>query len=259
MKDISTLLLLYDREVRQRTEWTRMTREVFPNLVRYTSEEKKRGASISWFVLDETNANAEIERQSAHYQSLGMELEWKVFGHDSPADMGRRLEAHGYKMSNSDSLLVLDLEDAPDYYWSLPLGAVRRVTRPEEVDAVMQMEQDVWQRNFDQLGEGLKMDLRNAPDRLSMYAVFEGERALSAAWMYSLEPTPFVMLLGGTTRPEARNHGYYTSLIATRAREARSRGSRYLTVNASPMSRPILEKHGFLCLDESREYELLLD
>jgi len=256
MKDTATLLNIYDAEVRQRAEWTRMTREAFPNLVRYTAEEKKRGAMVSWFKLDENSADGEIERQIAHYQSLGMSMEWTVFGHDTPADMGQRLEARGVKFVDSSALLVIDLEDAPEYYWSMPLGDIRRVIRPEEVEAVMQMEADVWQRNFDQLCEGLKMDLLHYPDLLSMYAVFEGERVLSAAWMYYLLPTSFVMLLGGSTRPEARQRGYYTALIAARAREARDRGSRYLTVDAGPMSCPILEKHGFLCLDESKEYEI---
>lgn len=256
MQDIASLLKIYDTEVRQRAEWTRMTREALPNLVRHTSEEKKRGASISWFQLNENNADAEIERQLAHYQALGMSLEWTVFGHDTPADMGQRLEAHKFKFVDSSALLIIDLQDAPEYYWSVPLDAVRRVTFPAEVDAVMQMESDVWKRNFDQLCEGLKMDLLNLPDHLSIYAVFADDRVLSAAWMYYLEPTPFVMLLGGSTRPGARQRGYYTALIAARAREARSRGSRYLTVDAGPMSCPILEKHGFLQLDESKEYEV---
>jgi hypothetical protein len=34
-------------------------------------------------------------------------------------------------------------------------------------------------------------------------------------------------------------------LLAARAQEARARGFSLLTVDASPMSRPILEKHGF--------------
>lgn len=34
-------------------------------------------------------------------------------------------------------------------------------------------------------------------------------------------------------------------MLAIRAQEARRKGFRFLTVDASPMSRPILEKHGF--------------
>lgn len=256
MEKKEELIQVYDREVRRRTEWTRMSREEFPNLVRYTADEKKRGASVSWFLLNETNADAEIERQIAHYRSLQMDLNWQVFSHDAPADMGERLLNHGFSLRDTSSLMVLDLDAAPAYYWSMPTPDILRVTTPEQIDAIIQMEIEIWEQDLTQLGEGLKMDLRDQPDLLSMFAVFEGKRAMSAAWMYYLKPTPFAMLLGGSTRPEVRRRGYYTTLLAMRAREARERGVRYLTVDAGPMSRPILEKHAFLWIDESGEYEL---
>jgi GNAT superfamily N-acetyltransferase len=42
-----------------------------------------------------------------------------------------------------------------------------------------------------------------------------------------------------------RGQGLYTALLAARAQESIQRGIRFLTVDASPMSRPILEKLGF--------------
>ena len=56
---------------------------------------------------------------------------------------------------------------------------------------------------------------------------------------------------GGSTVSEFRNQGLYTALLATRAQEARLRGVRYLTVDASPMSRPILEKFRFEMISTS--------
>ncbi|MCA9986957.1 MAG: GNAT family N-acetyltransferase, partial [Anaerolineales bacterium] len=55
----------------------------------------------------------------------------------------------------------------------------------------------------------------------------------------------FASLWGGSTIERYRRQGLYTALLAARAQEARGRGVRYLTVDASPMSRPILEKLGF--------------
>ncbi len=52
-------------------------------------------------------------------------------------------------------------------------------------------------------------------------------------------------LWGGSTISGFRKRGLYTALLAVRAQEANARGVRYLTVNASAMSRPILEKFGF--------------
>ena len=45
--------------------------------------------------------------------------------------------------------------------------------------------------------------------------------------------------------------GFYTALLAVRVQEAIARGRRYLTIDASPMSRPIVERFGFVRLAES--------
>ena len=58
----------------------------------------------------------------------------------------------------------------------------------------------------------------------------------------------FASLWGGSTLPELRGRGLYTGLLAARLQEARARGARYLTVDAGPMSRPILERRGFRLL-----------
>ena len=65
----------------------------------------------------------------------------------------------------------------------------------------------------------------------------------------SLPPrSAFASLWGGSTLPELRKRGLYTSLLNARLEEARQRGFRYLTVDAGDMSRPILEKRGFRLL-----------
>ncbi len=51
-----------------------------------------------------------------------------------------------------------------------------------------------------------------------------------------------------------RQRGFYTALLVARARETRQRGFRFLLVNASPDSQPILTKHGFRCLAYSTAY-----
>ena len=52
-------------------------------------------------------------------------------------------------------------------------------------------------------------------------------------------------LWGGSTLPEYRKQGLYTALVKARVQEAIERGIRYLTIDASPMSRAVLEKFGF--------------
>jgi predicted GNAT family acetyltransferase len=52
-------------------------------------------------------------------------------------------------------------------------------------------------------------------------------------------------LWGGATVPAYRKRGLYTALVSARAQEAKARGIRCLTIDASPASRAILEKFGF--------------
>lgn len=80
---------------------------------------------------------------------------------------------------------------------------------------------------------------------MSVYVAYVDEQPASAAWTYFPKHSQFASLWGGSTVSNFRQQGLYTALLAVRAQEARAREVRYLTVDASPMSRPILEKFGF--------------
>jgi GNAT superfamily N-acetyltransferase len=58
--------------------------------------------------------------------------------------------------------------------------------------------------------------------------------------------TDFASLWGGGTLPAWRGRGAFRSLVAHRAALASARGFRYLQVDASPESRPILHRLGFV-------------
>jgi GNAT superfamily N-acetyltransferase len=60
--------------------------------------------------------------------------------------------------------------------------------------------------------------------------------------------TEFASLWGGGTVRAFRGRGIYRALVAHRARLAAERGFRYLQVDASAESRPILERLGFVQL-----------
>jgi len=110
---------------------------------------------------------------------------------------------------------------------------------------VVDLENAVWGTDHHDLGERLIRDLRERPEVVSLYLSFAGQQPASAAWMYFHSGSRFASLWGGSTLPQFRNQGHYSLLLAARAQEARARGYSMLTVDASPMSRPILEKHGF--------------
>ena len=70
-----------------------------------------------------------------------------------------------------------------------------------------------------------------------------------------LAEAPFASLYGGATLPEWRSRGIYRALVAARARLAAARGVRYLLVDASDDSRPILERLGFVVIGTTTPFQ----
>ncbi|MBA3468140.1 MAG: GNAT family N-acetyltransferase, partial [Herpetosiphonaceae bacterium] len=101
----------------------------------------------------------------------------------------------------------------------------------------------------------LATQLRDQPDYASVYVAYVDDRPVCSAWINFPENTPFASLWGGSTLAEYRGRGIYTAMLAVRAQEAVARGYRYLTIDASPMSRPIVAKHGFALLSISHPCE----
>ena len=242
--DKAELLKIFDREQRIDFEFPGTVREKTEGVIRDLMTLENRGF-IAYSNLDETTVDAAIEEQLAYFQAREIPFEWKVYDHDKPEDLRQRLQARGFVMEDPEALVVLDLQEAPDVYWTSDISCVERVTDLEGVRGVRQLEEDVWGDDHAWIEKRLAHDLQTMPDLLSVFAVRADGRIVSAAWMYYHPPSRFASLWGGSTLPDYRKRGYYTALLAARAREARDRGFRFLTVDASPMSRPILEKLGF--------------
>jgi hypothetical protein len=250
------MLAIFDREVRQQCEWTRMRRDVLPNVVRYVKTGVGvGGGDVSWSNLTAETADAAIESQVEFFKALGVDFEWKLYSHDQPADLGERLIAHGFKPDDPEALMVIEIASLPPDFWTMDISPVTRITTPEGVDAIVRMENEVWGSDLSRIGDGLKYDLEHSPDHVSVFAIWDGDRVVSAAWTFYLVPTSFATLWGGSTLKEFRNKGYYSMLLAARAREACSRWYRFLQVDASPDSQPILAKNGFKCLAYSTPYD----
>ena len=252
----SEILAIFNKEVRRECEWTRMRREVLPRLVRYTLTGVGYGGGfISWSDLTVDTAKAAIQGQIDYYRALNVDFEWKYYHYDQPADLPERLLSHGFTADDPEALMVADINDLPEDYWTMDVSAVQRINTPEGVDEIVRMESEVWSKEISGFARGMKYDLEHNPDNISVFAVWQDDRVVSAAWTHYLLSTSFASLWGGSTLKQYRKRGYYTALLAVRAREARQRGFRFLQVDASPDSQPILARHGFRCLAYSTAYE----
>lgn len=194
-----------------------------------------------WSEVDEASADAEIERALARLRAGGGELEWKLYGHDGPEDLPRRLVAAGLEPDEQEAVLVADLA-ALELEPVLPDGVELRVATSAEV------------AHFGEVGATLARALeRQPPPALGVLCLAGGEPVSSARIEFN-EGTDFAGLWGGETVPEWRGRGLYRATVALRARLARERGYRYLQVDALPTSAPILRRLGFVQLTTTTPY-----
>jgi GNAT superfamily N-acetyltransferase len=244
------LRALYDQDQRFNVTYPDTRREVVNDvIVRHVQTTGRQLGWILWSHLDADTADTVIDEQLAYFKGLGREFEWKVFSHDQPADLTARLAARGFELREpADAIMVLDMHALPDVLTQPIPASIRRITDPGEIPAAMTVLADVWGEDFTPLGDELASQMRLTPDVLSLYAAFIDGRAVSVAWGQTMRDSQFVGLWGGSTLPDYRKQGLYTGLLAVRAREAQARGRRFLTVDASPMSRPILERFGFVTI-----------
>jgi GNAT superfamily N-acetyltransferase len=241
---IEEVRALYDLEQRREPEDPAMLREVVGPIVRLVSRHDRRSCVI-YSSLNSENVDAAIEEQIEYFNALGHGFEWKVYSHDTPADLKERLMARGFALDETEAILVLDLGELPATLAGRQRHDVRRVVDTDGLRDLLAVRQAVWGDDTTGLEERLIRELRDQPDRTSCYVAYVDAVAASAARLNFDPNSQFASLWGGSTVPAFRKQGLFTSLVAVRAQEARQRGARFLTVDARPMSRPILERLGF--------------
>jgi hypothetical protein len=248
--EISEILALYDRQQRIEIEHPGMRKDVFPNLIRFVRPAP--GMSfISYSRLAPASADRVIDEQVAYFREHNLPFSWKVYEHDTPPDLKERLTARGCKLYEQEDVLVLDLQAVPASLLEPPRlqgqAEIRAILRPEQLEDVIQVEEQVWGGNFAWIHARLGGHMA-IPGFLNIYVAAVNGQPACAGWVYFRPNSLFADLWGGSTVAEQRGRGLYTALLAVRVQEAIKRGYRFLTIDAGPMSGPIVRRHGFQLL-----------
>jgi hypothetical protein len=241
----SKIIALYDQDQRKDVEYPDMRREVTLNVVRQIDTSDTGKGLITYSQLDEANVDDTIREQVSYFESIGQEFEWKLYDYDQPSDLKERLGSYGFRVEEAEAIMVLDLKDAPEIFWQPVFHNVQRIINPEKLVDVQSVEGQVWDEDSSWVLHFLGGALSKYPEQLSVYVAYIDEQPASAAWIFFPKHSQFASLWGGATISRFRKQGLFTALLAVRAQEAKVRQVRYLTVDAMPMSRPILEKLGF--------------
>ncbi|MEU9454054.1 GNAT family N-acetyltransferase [Streptomyces sp. NPDC048277] len=254
--DHQAVLALYDREMREgaRPDGPGARIERVGGVVRQSADAEGGWNGVLWSDLDETTADRAIAEQIDFFERQGREFEWKVYGHDRPADLGTRLVAAGLRPEPEETLMVAEVAglqldaELPDGVQVVP------ATDAAGVDLVVDVHEKAFGTDGSQLRHRLLGQLAERSATVVAVVALAGDEPVSAARMELVPGTRFAGLWGGGTVEGWRGRGVYRALVAHRARVAADHGYRYLQVDALPTSRPILERLGFHALSTTTPY-----
>ncbi|MEU1596934.1 GNAT family N-acetyltransferase [Streptomyces sp. NPDC005708] len=196
-----------------------------------------------------------IVRQRDYFAARGEAVEWKTRGHDTPADLVDRLRAAGFVPEDQETVVIGRTADLAVRHPVLPEGVtLRRVTAEADMRRIAAMESAVWGEDCGWLADDLTGRVAAAPDEIAVHVAEADGEVASAAWLVFREGTEFASLWGGSTLVRWRGKGIYRALVAVRAALAAERGGRYLQVDASDDSAPILRRLGFRAVTTTTPY-----
>jgi GNAT superfamily N-acetyltransferase len=256
--DPAAVLSEYDAQVRRglHSDGSGALGERVGPIVRWSMAGGAGWSGVVWSDLEADSADAVIAEQVAYFAGRGEQFEWKLYSYDRPPDLGDRLTAAGFIAEDAEALVVADARQIAGHEGAGGVLAddVRLVQVTDEAGVELMI--DVADRVFGpdpKLRRSLMEQLRNSPEFNVLVLAMAGDTPVCSARV-SFDATDFAGLWGGGTLPEWRGRGIYRAMVGYRARLAAARGYRYLQVDASPQSRPILERLGFTCLAMTTPY-----
>ncbi len=224
----------------------RVDRERFTALLHHRPDPHRNLVLRVRVAPDEVEAT--VAEVRALYRARGTpEITWEVGPSSAPPDLTARLLALGMIPDPADPELAgMVLTQAPT-----EAGAAVRVARVRTLEG-FRAHKLIYHRCFGE-GAAAPSEVEIVEDferRLkreeyhARYLAFDGDAPVAAADAIFVDGA--VLLTGGATLPEARGRGVYRALIQRRWEEAVAQGTPALVVQAGGMSRPILERLGFV-------------
>jgi len=221
--------------------------DLLPFASRYVPRSKGSEPFLNFTNLPIGDERRLIREQIAFFEKRGESFEWKTYDLDCPSNLRQLLELEGFVADPYEAFMVFPLDrDLHSQRADLRQFTIREAAWNDHViDDIVKIQESVWARDFSWLNSQLRDGLRAHVDQLSVYCVYHGGIPVGSGWIDFPPNSRFADLHGGAVVEELRGQGIYSLLFQRRAQEARRRSYSYLTVDAAPMSRPLLERAGF--------------
>ena len=227
-----------------------------PRIVRSVAADGRGWSGITWSDLDEQlRGRQSSPTRSATSASWASKFEWKLYDYDQPADLAARLLAAGFTPEDEETLMVAAVPDVPAAVGAAGRGTAAAGDRRGGRRAAHRRPRPGLRRRplaAAQIAAGPARD--RARDSWRWSWPWPATEPVCSARIEFLPGTDFASLWGGGTLPAWRRKGIYRALVAYRAGLAAARGYRFLQVDASADSRPVLQHLGFVALARTTPY-----
>lgn len=251
--DLRTALEAFDSQLRRNTRPGPGTRIERTDRTVHLVSTDGGWSGVVWSDLG-VDADSVIEAEIARFEELGGPWEWKHYSYDRPSDLPARLVAAGLVPDQPETVLVAEIADlALD---AAPPAGVQLVPVVDAggVAALVRVHDEVFGGDHAAVGRTVLSGLARQPSLIAAVLAEADGRTISSGRMEFHPGTDFASLWGGGTVAAWRGRGVFRSLVAYRAALARDRGCRYLQVDATADSRPILQRLGFFELATTTAY-----
>jgi GNAT superfamily N-acetyltransferase len=249
------LLAAYDEQLRGGSESADVPTSTDGPVIRVEYPQRGFVSYRSLDGLDSAEIDALIARQRDYFARVGQSVEWKLRGHDLPADLPERLRAAGFEPEEQETVLIAESAAIVERLRGRESvdGVVLRLTGDRnDFDRIAAMESTVWNDDWSWLTDDLVR--RDETGLTDVYVAEADGQVVSAAWAVYKKGTDFAGLWGGSTLADWRGRGIYKALVAVRAARAVELGYKYLQVDASDDSSPILQRLGFVAVTTTTPY-----
>jgi hypothetical protein len=199
-----------------------------------------------------------IREEINFFQKNGIDFEWKIYDFDEPNNLRELLEDEGLVCGERDSeaFMIFDTRRDQVKRNSNPRAIVERVRSVQGIRDIALVQQIVWDQDFSWLVQQLSDVLAHRPEELSLYCAYVDGEPIASGWTSFPANSLFPELHGGAVVPAWRSKGIYGDIYHVRCGEISDRGYTWTSVDATEMSRPILERLGFnfVCMTHPMKY-----
>lgn len=219
-----------------------LLREDLGTVVRYTPKSPDANGLLCFTNLSEHDMQEQVPRQISYFSERNLGFEWKLYDFDRPHDLKSALLEFGFEEDDPEALMIYDVSrfKPASAAGSCP-AEIRRISDPADLDSIVALQELIWNRSFPWLFEQLRSMFAHA----DFFGAYREGVLIGSGWIEYPADSRFAEIHGGAVCSAFRGMGIYSRLFESRMLAARERGVPFVTVDAAPMSRPILEARGF--------------